>query len=74
MTRNQFILKPVDIDNRSYDASLNLVTGNYQTYINFFGTCNFYRTQIIFKNINLRDIIEDYDKKDRFNLKLIVRL
>jgi len=72
MSPSQLILKPYNIDNRSYDASYVLITGNNQTYINnYTGSCNYYRTQITFKNINLNDIIPNYKQKKRFNIKLV---
>jgi hypothetical protein len=71
--KNQLILKPVNIDARTYDANFLLVNGTLnQNYTNtYYGYCNYFRTQIIFKNINLRSVIKDYDYKDKFNIKLI---
>jgi len=70
--KSQIILKTVDIDNRKYDENNLLDEGINQTYTNVFtGACNYYRSQIIFNNINLRQCIKNYNSKNKFNLKLI---
>jgi hypothetical protein len=71
--KNQLILKTVAIDARTYDANFLLNNGPLnQNYTNtYYGYCNYSRTQITFKNLNLRSIIRDYDTKDKFNIKLI---
>jgi hypothetical protein len=71
--KSQIILKCVDVDQRTYDNNYLLANGTVnQNYTNvYYGYCNYYRSQIIFKNISLKNAIPNYKDKDKFHIKLI---